>query len=422
MDKFFIQGGIPLKGEVTISGSKNAALPILCSSILADGPCTYTNVPDLLDINTIGKVLGTLGVKVSRTGDGTIEVDPTRVSSWEAPYDLVKSMRASITVLGPLLAKYKEAKVSQPGGCAIGVRPIDLHLKALAKMGADINLSHGFVMAKVDGRLKGTTIVFDKTTVGGTENVLMAATLADGVTVIQGAAREPEVVDLADALNAMGARIQGAGESTIVVEGVKSLNGVNYRVIPDRIETGTFLVAGAITRGEIILKGQRTDHVMAISEKLSEMGVSIEALPDGGLKVDGRGELMPVQVETVPYPGFPTDMQAQIMALACVARGTSRITENIFENRFMHVPELARLGGCLEEVGKTVIVQGVEQFQGASVMATDLRASASLVLAALNAKGYSEVRRIYHLDRGYEALDEKLAKLGAQVRREKGGL
>lgn len=422
MDKFFIQGGVPLKGEVTISGSKNAALPILCSSILADGPCTYTNVPNLIDIATIGKVLGTLGVKVNRVNSDTVAVDPTKVSSWEAPYDLVKSMRASITVLGPLLAKYKEAKVSQPGGCAIGVRPIDLHLKALAKMGADISLSHGFVMAKVDGRLKGSTIVFDKTTVGGTENVLMAAALADGVTVIQGAAREPEVVDLADALNAMGARIQGAGESTITIEGVKSLNGVNYKIIPDRIETGTFLVAAAITKGEIILKDQKTEHVVAVIEKLAEMGVSIETLPDGSLKVDGRGELLPVQVETVPYPGFPTDMQAQIMALACVAKGTSRITENIFENRFMHVPELVRLGGSLEEVGKTVIVQGVDQFKGASVMATDLRASASLVLAALNAQGYSEVRRIYHLDRGYEFLDEKLARLGAQVRREKGGL
>lgn len=422
MDKFVIEGGNPLRGEVTISGSKNAALPILCSSILADTPCTYTNVPRLLDIATIGKVLGTLGVKFQRISDDTVTVDPTRVTSWEAPYDLVKSMRASITVLGPLLAKYKEAKVSQPGGCAIGVRPIDLHLKALAKMGADISLSHGYVMAGVDGRLKGATIVFDKTTVGGTENVLMAASLAEGTTVIQGAAREPEVVDLANALIAMGARIEGAGESTVTIEGVKHLSGVNYRIIPDRIETGTFLVAGALTRGDIVIKGGRTDHVVAIIEKLAEMGLSIEALPDGSLCVNGEGELKPVQVETVPYPGFPTDMQAQIMALACVVKGTSRITENIFENRFMHVPELVRMGGSLEEVGKTVIVQGVEQFQGASVMATDLRASASLVLAALNARGYSEVRRIYHLDRGYEDLDRKLNALGAQVRREKGGL
>ncbi len=422
MDKFFIQGGIPLKGEVTISGSKNAALPILCSSILAERPCTYTNVPRLLDITTIGKVLETLGMKVSRTAHDTMQIDPEGLSSKEAPYDLVKSMRASILVLGPLLAKFGEAKVSLPGGCAIGVRPVDLHLKALAKMGADINLSHGFVMASVNGRLKGTTIVFDNTTVGGTENILMAAALADGVTVIQGAAREPEVADLANALIAMGARIQGVGESTVTIEGVKELDGIHYRVIPDRIETGTLLVAGAITKGDITLRGQKTDHVVAVIEKLAEMGVRIEHLPDGGLRVDGRGELLPAQVETVPYPGFPTDMQAQIMALACVAKGTSRITENIFENRFMHVPELVRLGGCLEEVGNTVIVQGVEHFQGASVMATDLRASASLVLAALNATGYSEVRRIYHLDRGYEALDQKLAKLGAFVRREKGDL
>lgn len=422
MDKFFIQGGIPLKGEVTVSGSKNAALPILCSSILAERLCTYTNVPKLLDITTIGKVLETLGMKVSRTASDTIEIDPRGLSSTEAPYDLVKSMRASILVLGPLLAKFGEAKVSLPGGCAIGVRPVDLHLKALAKMGADINLSHGFVMASVNGRLKGTTISFDNTTVGGTENILMAAALADGVTVIQGAAREPEVADLANALIAMGARIEGVGESTITIEGVKELDGVHYRVIPDRIETGTLLIAGAITKGDITLKGHRTDHVVAVIEKLSEMGVRLEHLADGGLRVDGSGEILPAQVETIPYPGFPTDMQAQIMALACVAQGTSRITENIFENRFMHVPELVRLGGRLEEVGKTVIIQGVEKFQGASVMATDLRASASLILAALNAKGYSEVRRIYHLDRGYEALDQKLAKLGAFVRREKGEL
>ncbi len=422
MDNFFIQGGFPLKGEVRISGSKNAALPILCSSLLADSPCTYTNVPKLLDITTIGRVLETLGLKVARTAEDTVEIDPSRVSSFEAPYDLVKSMRASILVLGPLLAKYRKAKVSLPGGCAIGVRPVDLHLKALTKMGADIKVSHGYVMAHIKGRLKGATIVFDNITVGGTENILMAAALADGVTVIQGAAREPEVVDLANALIAMGARIEGVGESTITVEGVKSLSGVKYQVIPDRIETGTFLVAGAITKGDITLRGHRTDHVIAVMEKLAEMGVSFEKLPDGGLRVDGSGELKPVQVETVPYPGFPTDMQAQIMALASVAKGTSRITENIFENRFMHVPELMRMGANLEEVGNTVIVQGIDQFEGANVMATDLRASASLVLAALNAKGYSEIRRIYHLDRGYESLDKKLIELGAIVKREKGGL
>lgn len=422
MDKFIVCGGIPLEGEVTVSGSKNASLPVMCSSILADGPCTYTNVPRLQDIKTMGEVLATLGMNVVRTGEDTMEIDPTGIVSCEAPYDLVKSMRASILVLGPLLAKFGAAKVSLPGGCAIGVRPIDMHLKALAKMGAEINLSHGYVMARTNGRLKGATIVFDNTTVGGTENILMAAALADGVTIIQGAAKEPEVVDLADALNSMGARIHGAGESTVTIEGVKSLNGTNYRIIPDRIETGTLLIAGAITRGRITLRGHRADHMVAVIEKLSEMGVSIREQPDGSLLVDGTGDLLPSQVETVPYPGFPTDMQAQIMALACVANGVSRITENIFENRFMHVPELVRMGADLKEAGSTVIVQGVDQFQGASVMATDLRASASLVVAALNAKGYTEIRRIYHLDRGYEGLDRKLAKLGAQVTREKGDL
>ena len=422
MDKFIICGGTPLKGEVRVSGSKNASLPIMCSSILADGRCTYSNVPRLHDIKTMGDVLSTLGMSVKRTASDTVEIDPGGISSCEAPYDLVKSMRASILVLGPLLAKFGQAKVSLPGGCAIGVRPIDMHLKALAKMGAEINISHGYVMARTNGRLKGATIVFDKATVGGTENVLMAAALADGVTVIEGAAKEPEVVDLAEALNAMGARIQGVGQSTVTIEGVGSLNGASYRVIPDRIEAGTLLVAGAITRGRIVLKGHRSDHMVAIIEKLAEMGVPISEMPDGGLLVEGTGELLPTQVETVPYPGFPTDMQAQIMALACVAKGVSKITENIFENRFMHVPELSRMGAVLQEAGSTVIVQGVDQFQGASVMATDLRASASLVVAALNAKGYTEIRRIYHLDRGYEALDKKLVKLGAQVAREKGDL
>jgi UDP-N-acetylglucosamine 1-carboxyvinyltransferase len=421
MDSFIIQGGTSLEGEVFISGSKNAALPILCSSILADGPCTYTNIPDLRDINTITKVLSTLGISIDRPEKGCVVADPRHVISFEAPYELVKSMRASILVLGPLLAKYKQAKVSLPGGCAIGVRPIDMHLKALSKMGADITLSHGYVMADTRG-LKGATIVFDTPTVGGTENIMMAATLAEGTTVIQGAAKEPEVVDLAQALKKMGAFIEGEGQSTITIEGVPSLAGLDYKVIPDRIEVGTFLIAGAITRGELIIKEARTDHVVAVMEKLSEMGVVITEKEDGGIHVNGKHDLQPVQVETVPYPGFPTDMQAQIMALACVAQGVSRITENIFENRFMHVPELVRMGGRLEEKGPTVIVQGVDQFQGASVMATDLRASASLVLAALNAQGFTEIRRIYHLDRGYEELDKKLNSIGAQVKRERGGL
>ena len=324
-------------------------------------------------------------------------------------------------MLGPLLAKYGKAKVSLPGGCAIGVRPIDLHLKAFAKMGAEIELSHGYVIANTK-KLKGTRIVFDSTTVGGTENVMMAACLADGTTVIEGAAREPEVVDLAEALNAMGAHIEGVGESTMVIEGVKSLSGLNYDIIPDRIELATFLVAAAITKGKLTIKGGRVGHVLAVIDKLMEMGIQIEERSGGTIQVNGDCDLKPVDVETVPYPGFPTDMQAQIMSLACIADGASSITENIFENRFMHVPELMRMGANLEEKGTTVIVRGIDRFQGASVMATDLRASASLVLAALNASGYTEIRRIYHLDRGYEGLDQKLIKLGAEVSREKGGL
>jgi UDP-N-acetylglucosamine 1-carboxyvinyltransferase len=408
MDKFIIKGGTSLQGEVSISGSKNAALPILCSSILADDKCFYSNVPRLMDISTISKVLSRLGIVVERPAENTLVADPTTIDSYEAPYDLVKSMRASILVLGPLLAKYGKAKVSLPGGCAIGVRPIDLHLKAFAKMGADIELSHGYVIATTQG-LKGT-------------NVLMAAALAKGQTTIEGAAMEPEVVDLANALKAMGARIDGAGQRTITIEGVKSLNGLNYSVIPDRIELGTLLVAAAITKGEVTIMGGRPEHVTAVTEKLVEMGIEISVRDDGSLKVNGNRDLRPVNVETVPYPGFPTDMQAQIMALACIADGASSITENIFENRFMHVPELMRMGASIEEKGRTVIVRGVKRFQGASVMATDLRASASLVLAALNASGQTEIRRIYHLDRGYEALDRKLVNLGASVSREKGGL
>lgn len=421
MDKFIIYGGKRLKGQVRVSGSKNAALPVLCSSILADGACTYTNVPDLDDIDTVCKVLSFLGVKDERPGRNTVRLDPTGITSHEAHYDLVKKMRASILVLGPLLAKYGRAKVSLPGGCAIGVRPIDMHLKAFAKMGAEIDLSHGYVVAAAR-RLKGTRIVFDNTTVGGTENVMMAASLAEGTTVIEGAAMEPEVVDLAGVLNAMGARIEGAGESTMVIEGVSSLAGATYEVIPDRIETGTFLVAAGVTKGRFTIAGGRAGHVTAVIEKLMDMGLDIQEGLDGTIAVNGDCDLRPVHVETVPYPGFPTDMQAQVMALACVADGVSSITENIFENRFMHVPELVRMGAGLEEKGRTVIVRGIERFQGASVMATDLRASASLVLAALNASGYTEIRRIYHLDRGYEALDEKLSALGAEVSRERGGL
>jgi len=421
MDKFVIDGGKPLKGEVSVSGSKNAALPILCTSILADGPCTFRNIPKLVDISTIVEVLSILGIETRRPEVGTIVLDPAGISSYEAPYDLVKSMRASILVLGPLLAKFGRAKVSLPGGCAIGIRPVDLHLKALVKMGAQIDLSHGYIVASCDG-LKGARIVFDNPTVGGTENIMMAATLAEGLTVIEGAAREPEIVDLAETLNKMGARIQGAGQSTITIEGVKTLSGSDHAVIPDRIEAGTLMVAAAITKGELTLKGVRPDHLAAVVDKLTTMGVIVKELDHETMLVEGTVDLRPVEVSTAPFPGFPTDMQAQIMALASVAKGVSSITENIFENRFMHVPELSRMGANLEEKGKTVIVRGVRQFQGASVMATDLRASASLVLAALNARGLTEVRRIYHLDRGYAALDKKLSTVGAHLERKRGGL
>jgi len=422
MDKFVIEGGRELKGTVTVSGSKNSALPILCASILADGPCTFHNIPDLMDISTMVEVLSVLGIKANKPQAGTLVMDPSGICSYEAPYDLVKSMRASILVLGPLLAKFKRAKVSLPGGCAIGVRPVDLHLKALAKMGAHIELSHGYIVAFTDG-LKGARIIFENTTVGGTENIMMAATLAEGTTVIEGAAREPEIPDLAEALNRMGARIEGAGTGTITIEGVRSLSGCEHSVIPDRIETGTLMVAAPITKSRLTITGVRPEHNIAVAEKLSEMGIVITEKASGIIEVDGQRDLKPVELTTAPFPGFPTDMQAQFMALACVASGASSITENIFENRFMHVPELMRMGANLEEKGRTVIVRGIEQFQGASVMATDLRASACLVLAALNAKGLTEIRRIYHLDRGYEALDEKLTALGARVeRRKKGGL
>lgn len=421
MDRFLIQGGVPLEGEVKISGAKNAALPVLCSSILAEDGCRYHDVPNLKDISTIIRVLETLGAKVSRDHDNTIIVDPSQITSYEAPYNLVKTMRASILVLGPLVAKYKRAKVSLPGGCAIGVRPIDQHLKGLEKMGANIEMSHGYVLASTKG-LKGARIVFDKPTVGGTENIMMAATMAEGTTLIEGAAKEPEITDLADVLNKMGARIKGAGEATITIEGVKRLGGATHTIIPDRIEAGTFMVAAAITRGTLTVKGARVEHSGALMEKLEGMGVVIEKIATDTILVDGRNGIKPIDVETAPFPGFPTDMQAQIMALACIADGVSSITENIFENRFMHVPELMRMGADFEEKGRTVLVRGVDRLQGAIVMATDLRASASLVLAALNAENTTEIRRIYHLDRGYENIDDKLSSLGARIERKRGGL
>nr|WP_295376800.1 UDP-N-acetylglucosamine 1-carboxyvinyltransferase [Pseudoxanthomonas sp.] len=421
MQKIVVTGGIPLQGEVTISGAKNAVLPILCATLLADAPVEITNVPHLHDVVTTIKLLGELGAGISidegtlSRGSGII-VDPRSVNQHVAPYELVKTMRASILVLGPLLAKYGAAEVSLPGGCAIGSRPVDQHIKGLQALGADIVVENGYVKAKAK-RLKGGRYVFDMVTVTGTENVLMAATLAEGTTVLENAAMEPEITDLANCLIALGADIEGAGTPRIVVRGVERLNGGRHAVLPDRIETGTFLVAAAMTSGRIIARRARGDTLDAVLDKLSEAGASIETTADTiSLDMQGRRPRA-VSLTTAPYPAFPTDMQAQLMALNCVAEGVGVINETIFENRFMHVNELLRLGADIRVEGHTAIVRGVEKLSGAPVMATDLRASASLILAGLVAEGDTVIDRIYHLDRGYENIEEKLGALGAKIRR-----
>ncbi len=421
MQKIVVTGGIPLQGEVTISGAKNAVLPILCATLLADAPVEITNVPHLHDVVTTIKLLGELGAGISidegtlSRGSGII-VDPRSVNQHVAPYELVKTMRASILVLGPLLAKYGAAEVSLPGGCAIGSRPVDQHIKGLQALGADIVVENGYVKAKAK-RLKGGRYVFDMVTVTGTENVLMAATLAEGTTVLENAAMEPEITDLANCLIALGADIEGAGTPRIVVRGVERLNGGRHAVLPDRIETGTFLVAAAMTGGQIIARRARGDTLDAVLDKLSEAGASIETTEDSiSLDMQGRRPRA-VSLTTAPYPAFPTDMQAQLMALNCVAEGVGVINETIFENRFMHVNELLRLGADIRVEGHTAIVRGVEKLSGAPVMATDLRASASLILAGLVAEGDTVIDRIYHLDRGYENIEEKLGALGAKIRR-----
>ncbi|MBB3277709.1 MULTISPECIES: UDP-N-acetylglucosamine 1-carboxyvinyltransferase [Pseudoxanthomonas] len=421
MQKIVVTGGIPLQGEVTISGAKNAVLPILCATLLADAPVEITNVPHLHDVVTTIKLLGELGAGIS-IDEGTlsrgsgITVDPRSVNQHVAPYELVKTMRASILVLGPLLAKYGAAEVSLPGGCAIGSRPVDQHIKGLQALGADIVVENGYVKAKAK-RLKGGRYVFDMVTVTGTENVLMAATLADGTTVLENAAMEPEITDLANCLIALGADIEGAGTPRIVIRGVERLNGGRHAVLPDRIETGTFLVAAAMTGGRIIARRARGDTLDAVLDKLSEAGASIETTEDSiSLDMQGRRPRA-VSLTTAPYPAFPTDMQAQLMALNCVAEGVGVINETIFENRFMHVNELLRLGADIRVEGHTAIVRGVEKLSGAPVMATDLRASASLILAGLVAEGDTVIDRIYHLDRGYENIEEKLGALGAKIRR-----
>ncbi len=418
MDKLVIRGGERLIGDAEVSGSKNSSLPIFAASLLTEGENHLHNVPKLRDILTIGKVLKNLGVKI-REEDGVYCIDATDVTNEEAPYDLVKTMRASILVLGPLVARMRKARVSLPGGCAIGARPINLHLLGLEAMGAKIDLRRGYVEAKAD-RLKGATISFDTVTVTGTENLMMAATLAKGKTILQNAAMEPEVVDLANFLNKMGARIEGAGTGVIQIEGVESLQPTEHTIIPDRIEAGTLMVAAGVTRGNIRLLHCPVHHMEAVIHKLREAGMEID--PEGNeVTVVGNRRIRSVDVKTQPYPGFPTDMQAQFMTLMSLSRGLSIITETIFENRFIHVNELQRMGADIRIQGNTAIIQGVESLSGAQVMATDLRASASLVLAGLAADGITEISRVYHLDRGYEGLDKKLAKLGANIKRVKEG-
>jgi UDP-N-acetylglucosamine 1-carboxyvinyltransferase len=416
MDKMQIQGGVPLEGEVRISGAKNSTLPILAAALLADDPVMVAIVPHLKDVTTTVELLGRMGATVTIDERMRIEVDGSTVKECFAPYELVKTMRASILVLGPLVARFGSADVSLPGGCAIGARPVNIHVAGLQAMGADITIEGGYIRARAS-KLKGARLVLDTVTVTGTENLMMAATLADGETIIENAAREPEVVDLANFLIAMGAKIQGAGTDKIAIQGVKRLRGTTYEVLPDRIESGTYLLAGAITRGHVRIKNTRPDHLDAVLAKLEEAGAKI-GVGDSWVDVDMRGRRpKAVDVRTAPYPAFPTDMQAQFAALNTVADGVGTIIETIFENRFMHMLEMRRLGAEIRLEGNTAIIRGVEKLTAAPVMATDLRASASLVLAGLVAEGQTDIERIYHIDRGYEAIEEKLAQLGAQIKR-----
>ena len=418
MDKFLITGGVKLEGEVRISGAKNAVLPLLAATILTDDPVTIRNVPNLKDVHTISKIIAGLGVTITYEGD-TVYADASTLSNQFAPYDLVKTMRASILVLGPLLARYGNAKVSLPGGCAIGSRPVDLHLKAMEALGAKIEVENGYVHASIDGRLKGGEVVFDMVTVGGTENILMAAVLAEGVTTIRNAACEPEITDLANMLNKMGAQIEGLDTNTLIVTGVERLHGCEHSVVPDRIETGSYLAAAAITGGKIKTTHTNPYIMESVLDKFEEMGAEVTRGEDW-IELDMQGKRpKAVSFRTLPHPEFPTDMQAQIMAVNAIGRGFATISETIFENRFMHVPELSRMGANIHVDGHDAVVTGVEKLQAAPVMATDLRASFSLVLAALVAEGETLVDRIYHIDRGYERVEEKLQSLGAQIKRVK---
>jgi UDP-N-acetylglucosamine 1-carboxyvinyltransferase len=419
MDRIVIEGGQRLKGEVRVSGAKNAALPLIAASILTDARTTLRNVPALDDVRTMCRLLALQGAEVERRGEHELVISTAAMRGFEAPYELVKTMRASVLVLGPLVARFGHARVSLPGGCAIGARPIDQHLKGLQAMGAKIEISHGFVEARAR-RLHGARIVCDQPTVTGTENLMMAAALAKGETQIENAAREPEVVELAEFLTAMGARIEGAGTPVVSVAGVAELTGIEHAIIPDRIEAGTLMVAAAATRGDVVVTHCRPAHLDAVTGKLREAGATVD-VGETSVRVHGRGELGPVEITTQPFPGFPTDMQAQFMVLASRARGQSVITETIFENRFMHVLELARMGADILVDGRVAIIRGRTRLSGTKVMATDLRASASLVLAGLCAEGRTEILRVYHLDRGYERLDRKLRALGGRIRRVRGG-
>ncbi|NDP40862.1 MAG: UDP-N-acetylglucosamine 1-carboxyvinyltransferase [Rhodoferax sp.] len=421
MDKLLIRGGRQLNGEVLISGAKNATLPELCACLLTADPVTLSNVPGLQDVATMLKLIRNMGVTADCGADGSVTVNASALSSPEAPYELVKTMRASVLALGPLLARFGEATVSLPGGCAIGSRPVDQHIKGLSAMGAEIVVEHGYIIAKLPKgwtRLKGARIATDMVTVTGTENLMMAATLAEGVTILENAAQEPEIADLAEMLIKMGANIEGHGSSRIRIEGVESLHGCSHQVVADRIETGTFMCAVAATGGEVLLKHGRIDHLEAVVEKLRDAGATVKKV-DGGIRIHSQGRLKSQSFRTTEYPGFPTDMQAQFMALNCISIGTAVVTETIFENRFMHVNEMVRLGANIQIDSKVAVVEGVEKLSGATVMATDLRASASLVIAGLVADGETVVERIYHLDRGYDQMEAKLRGLGAAIERVK---
>jgi UDP-N-acetylglucosamine 1-carboxyvinyltransferase len=413
VDKIIIYGGEKLKGEVRISGSKNAALPVIVSSLLTEGWNTFHNIPDLADIKTIKRLLISFGARIE--GTNPVRINASRITNCEASYDLVKTMRASILVLGPLLARMGRARVSLPGGCAIGARPVNLHLKALKDMGAEIDLKGGYIEAEVS-KLKGAKIYFDIATVTGTENIMMAATLAEGTTLLENAAHEPEVVNLADVLNSMGAKIYGAGTNMIEIEGVKSLHSVEETIIPDRIEAGTYLIAAGLTGGDVKITGCEPAHLDALINKLNEAGMDI-AILDGGLRAIAGEKIISVDIKTLPYPGFPTDLQAQMIVLMSVGHGIRVVRETVFENRFMHVNELMRMGADIVVEGNSAIVKGVSMLRGAPVMATDLRASASLILAGLVAGGKTELSRVYHIDRGYECIEKKLSSLGARIKR-----